>query len=149
MPRERLLRALPSPDPRLARAPLQDFASPLHQAAASGMLQALRLLLRKGADANAADASGWTPLMLAVRGGRLPAVQALLDGGADAAAQNAAGATAAHLAAVNGRPEVCRCLAQRAPAALLVKNAEGKTPADVAKSPEVAALLAPEQHPVK
>lgn len=107
------------------------------------MLQALRLLLRKGADANAADEGGWTPLMLAVRGGRLGAVQALLEAGADAAATNAAGATAVHLAAVNGKPDVCRCLAERAPAALRVANAEGKTPAEVAKTPEVAALLAP------
>ena len=71
------------------------------------MLQCLRLLLKKGADANAADEAGWTPLMLAVRGGKLPAVEALLAAGADAAAQNQQGATALHLAAINGKPDVC------------------------------------------
>ena len=81
--------------------------------------------------------------MLAVRSSRLPAVEALLDAGADAAAQNKQGATALHLAAVNGKAPICSCLAQRAPAALGVRNAEGKTPAEVAKSPEIAALLAP------
>ena len=107
------------------------------------MTSVLRLLLRKGADVNAADGGGWTPLMLAVRASRQAAVQALLEAGADAAAQTATGATAAHLAAVNGKPAICSCLAQRAPAALSVRNAEGKTPAEVAKSPEIAALLQP------
>lgn len=107
------------------------------------MLQVLRLLLRKGADVNAQDEGGWSSLMLAVRSSKQAAVEALLEAGADAAAQNAAGATAAHLAAVNGKPAICSCLAQKAPAALAVKNAEGRTPAEVAKTPEIAALLQP------
>lgn len=134
---------LQTPDPSTAHPRVQDFASPLHQAAAAGMLQVLRLLLRKGADANAADEGGWTPLMLAVRGSRVAAVEALLEAGADAAAQNQQGTTAAHLAAVNGKPAVCTLLAQRAPAALRVRHSEVKTPAEAAKTPEVAALLAP------
>lgn len=111
------------------------------------MLGVLRLLLRKGADPNARDESGWTPLMLAVRSSRQAAVEALLEGGADAAAQNAAGTTAVHLAAVNGKPAICSMLAQRAPGALGVKNGEGKTAAEVAKSAEIAALLAPAAAP--
>lgn len=111
------------------------------------MLGVLRLLLRKGADPSARDDNGWTPLMLAARSSRQAAVEALLDGGADATAQNAAGATAAHLAAVNGKPAICSLLAQRAPAALSMTNGEGKTPAEVAKSPEIAALLAPPAAP--
>ena len=46
------------PGPSLPCPTSQDFASPLHQAAGSGMLQVLRLLLRKGADINAADEVG-------------------------------------------------------------------------------------------
>lgn len=106
------------------------------------MLALLRLLVSKGAALDAADEGGWTPVMLAARAGKAAAVEALLVAGADACIKNSAGATAAHLAAVNGKPDVCRCLAQHAPAALAVTNAEGKTPAEVAKTPEVAALLA-------
>ena len=107
------------------------------------MLQVLRLLLRRGADASAADDAGWTPLMLAVRSSRQAAVEALLEAGADPAAQNQQGATALHLAAVNGKTAICGCLAQKAGAALGVRNKDGKTPAELAKTPEVAALLAP------
>jgi ankyrin repeat protein len=105
------------------------------------MLQLLRLLIKRGADVSAADDNGWTPLMLAVRGGKLAAVQALLDAGADAAACNQQGHTTLHLAAINGKPEVCKCLAQRAAPALGVLNGEGRTAAQVAKSPEIAALF--------
>lgn len=103
----------------------------------------LELLLSKGADPSAADEQGWTPLMLAVRAGKLQAARALLAAGADAAAANAQGSTAAHLAAVNGKLEMCRLLAEACPAALRARNAAGALPAEVAKTPEVAAVLAP------
>ncbi|GAB4816711.1 hypothetical protein N2152v2_003757 [Parachlorella kessleri] len=109
----------------------KDFASPLHLAASRGMQHILLLLLAKGAAVNAADEQGWTPLMLAVRGGKFQAVKALLAAGADAAVTNQQGSTAAHLAAVNGKPEV-----------LLIGNAAGALPTDVAKNAEVRDLLA-------
>jgi ankyrin repeat protein len=100
------------------------------------MLQLLRLLIARGADVNAADEQGWTPLMLSVRTGKLAAVEALLEAGADPLACSLTGATALHLAAVNGKTEVCKCLVRRAPAALQVLDGEGKTPAQVALGDE-------------
>jgi ankyrin repeat protein len=121
-----------------------DFASPAHLAAQRGATAALRLLLRHGAAPGAADAEGWTPLMLAARNGKGAAVAALLEAGADAAACNAAGGTALHMAAANGRAEVCRARlgAVGGREAAQARNAEGKAPADVAKTGELAALLA-------
>lgn len=40
-------------------------------------------LLRKGENANAADASGWTPLMYAALGGKDEVLDKLLSAGAD------------------------------------------------------------------
>lgn len=48
----------------------------------SGRTAAVRLLLGAHADANAADADGWTPLAFAARFGHLDIVKELLDAGA-------------------------------------------------------------------
>jgi len=58
--------------------------TPLHVAASNGKDQAVRALLRHGADPNAvAEATGDTPLHCAARLGHLEAVRALLEAGAD------------------------------------------------------------------
>src|SRR5207302_3935873 len=54
--------------------------------------------LSVGADPDALDKSGVSPLHRAVRTRSLPAVRALLDGGANARAPNKAGSTPLHLA---------------------------------------------------
>lgn len=51
-------------------------------AAEAGKTAAARVLLAAGADANLADADGWTPLAFAARGGHLPLAKELLDAGA-------------------------------------------------------------------
>jgi len=69
------------------------------------------LLLEAGADPDAADAGGTTPLLRAVRNRCAAAVRALLDGGADARRANKHGSTPRDLALVtsgrggSGSPE--------------------------------------------
>ena len=58
--------------------------TPLGQAAGSGDVDILRILLREGADIDLEDAGdGWTALMAAAWGGRESAAKFLVDGGAN------------------------------------------------------------------
>jgi ankyrin repeat protein len=79
-------------------------AEPLHYAAdanrwdPTAQAETIEYLLSVGADADALNADGVTPLHRAVRTRSLPAVRALLDGGANPTAPNKAGSTPLHLA---------------------------------------------------
>lgn len=66
----------------------------LHAAAGRGDLDIIDLLLAAGADLEARDHEGRTPLFLALRGGHGEAARRLLDAGADAALVSDAGDTA-------------------------------------------------------
>jgi ankyrin repeat protein/virulence-associated protein VapD len=57
--------------------------TPLHQAAADGDIEQVRLLISKGADVDAKDEKGNTPLCHAVESGKIEIVQMLVDAGAD------------------------------------------------------------------
>ena len=63
--------------------PLQNRATPLHQAAASGATSAVAALVAAGASLDVVDVAGMTPLMCAARGGHLAAVRALVEAGAN------------------------------------------------------------------
>lgn len=66
------------------------------------------LLLDGGADVNAQNDNGWTPLMLATlaRNGSAAHVALLLDRGADLTIRNSEGKTAEEIAKSIGRPEI-------------------------------------------
>jgi hypothetical protein len=79
-------------------------AEPLHYAAdanrwdPTAQAETLEYLISAGADPNALDSSGVSPLHRAVRTRSLAAVRALVDGGADVRRPNKTGATPLHLA---------------------------------------------------
>jgi uncharacterized protein len=85
-------------------------AAPIVDASARGDLTAVRALIGKKADVNAARVDGMTALHAAVHADRLDIADALLRAGAKAAAVDRYGVTPLYLAAVNGNAEMIRRL---------------------------------------
>jgi len=69
------------------------FAGPIHDAAKNGDLADVQAELDKGADVNAKDADGWTPLYFAANGGHKEIVELLIAKGASVNAKNVDGET--------------------------------------------------------
>ncbi len=96
------------------RAPAMTAAahrqSALHLAASRGIEAWVDALARRGADLDARDAEGLTPLMLAARGGQLGFVEKLLARGANPNVATSAGLTALDLATQQRHFEVARAL---------------------------------------
>lgn len=78
----------------------------LHTVAYHGLLQAVVMLLRNGADPNARNHNGEPPLFWAVRMNWFQVTLALLENGADANALDNSGSTALHYACINAVPEM-------------------------------------------
>ena len=90
--------------------PETDGTTALHWAAYHGDLGTARLLLRAGANADAANRYAVTPLSLACGRGHAPIVEALLDAGADANTTLPEGETVLMAAARSGNVDVLRLL---------------------------------------
>jgi ankyrin repeat protein len=106
------LRELLDVDPSLATAFSGDGFTALHLPAFFGGVEAARLLLDGGADADAHGRS-WmtgTPLNSAAAGGHADVARLLLDAGADPNARQASGWTPLHSAAHNGDLELVELL---------------------------------------
>jgi hypothetical protein len=67
-----------------------------------GDVARVKKLLEKGADVNARDVSGWTPLHEAALNGRFGIAELLIKHGADLNAKNGDGSTPLHIAAHHG-----------------------------------------------
>jgi ankyrin repeat protein len=81
--------------------------------ARKGDAERVAFLLKVGAEVEARDAGGWTPLLLASEQGHEPVVRLLLDRGADTSAAMTSGATSLYAASQQGHEPVVRLLRDR------------------------------------
>ena len=103
-------------------------AGPIHNAAFSGIIEAVKQHIAAGTDVNAMNKYGWTPLHEAVTGGHKDIAYLLISKGADVSAKEAKNRiTPLHWAAWRGRKEIAELLISKG-AHLNTKNKDGGTP---------------------
>jgi ankyrin repeat protein len=130
-----------SPEPLISKAP--DIS--IHEAVAAGNIEAVKQHLADGADVNATDEVGWTPLHRAVIGSHTDHTETaefLIASGADVNARNAIGWTPLFYAAAktgSGHKEIGELLIA-SDADVNALSVNGKTPLDLAND-EIADLL--------
>ena len=107
--------------------PANTLNSELHTAAEYGNTETVELLIERGANIEATDIWGQTPLMIAALSGNTETVELLLDRGANIEAKDNMGRTPLHLAALCGNTETVELLLNRG-ANIEAKDNEGWTP---------------------
>ena len=105
----------------------------LHRAAKAGNLKGLEAALAAGAEVNARDDKGWTPLMYVVDKGYVLLVEPVLTAKADPDVRAPDGATALFMAVAHGHAEIIPLL-MKAGADPTIKGPKGKTATDVAQA---------------
>ncbi|GFR48770.1 hypothetical protein Agub_g10591 [Astrephomene gubernaculifera] len=120
-------------EPVAAAAPeAKKLIANLHDAAKHGDLEAASRFMEEGADVNAPNERGVSPLGVAVGFNRLEIVKLLISKGADLTFRDPKQNTLMHYAAGYGRLAVLKALLA-AGAELEAQNGAGQTPLDVAK----------------
>jgi len=104
----------------------------LFSAVRNGDLEKAKRLLDKGADVNARDILGKTPLHQAAISGHLGTVKFLIERGADISARDYWWWTPLHYAVANGHLDVVRFLVERG-ADIDARNINGESPLDLAR----------------
>lgn len=95
---------------RAARVEAAQLGRALRNAAKFGKERVAASLIEAGADANATDPHGTTPLYLAAKYGHADVARILIEAGADVNAKNHEGSSAVVIAAVYGHDDVIRLL---------------------------------------
>src|SRR5437879_5667575 len=85
----------------------------MHRAALRGETKSIEMMLKLGADVNASDDQGRTPLHDACLKGHSDTVRLLLDHAANIGARDKNGATPLHDAALGGAPTTIKLLLDR------------------------------------
>jgi ankyrin repeat protein len=93
--------------------------------------EVIKMLIKKGADVNAKNQQGWTPLGFAVANGDKETAELLIEKGADMNAKDDVGMTPLHVAAQYGRKEIAELLIVKG-ADVNTKDENSLTPLDLA-----------------
>jgi ankyrin repeat protein len=108
------------------------YAGALHDAAKSGNLEQVQLLVVQGVDVNGKATREETPLMIASLAGNGEIVNYLLQRGADINVRNSSGMTALHAAAYTGHTDIVLLLITKGAGVNDASNRYGVTPLHVA-----------------
>lgn len=113
-------------------AQLQASPPSLHEAVAKGDADMVRALIEAGANVNAKDDYGYTPLHRAAGRSRVYIAGMLIEAGADVNASDIFGMTPLHEAAINGDAGDVASVLIEAGADVNAKDDYGKTPLHMA-----------------
>ncbi|KAL2911873.1 Osteoclast-stimulating factor 1 [Polyrhizophydium stewartii] len=119
----------------------EGFVPSNYEAAKRGNASFVAELLAAGVSVNGLDKAGNAPIHWACRGGHVQVVELLLAKGPALNVQNKLGDTPLHLAAWGGSAAVVRLLLAQPGIRTDLRNNDGATPVQVAKTDDAAAAL--------